>query len=158
MKLTGLARVPFGLRASLSASMVGLALLVSLVGLIVHTALTMRAAMTASSERAKSVAQQAALLAGRATGEPGASPADVMVRRDRALAALFESSLAGDPTLFDIGVFDGQGYALAHSEPERRPSNSPAPATSSTPSSWPWARRVLLNWCGPARRGLLAGS
>jgi signal transduction histidine kinase len=43
-----------------------------------------------------------------------------MVRRDRALAALFESSLAGDPTLYDIGVFDADGYAIAHSEPERR--------------------------------------
>jgi len=119
-RLTGLTRLPFGLRASLSASMVGLALLVSLVGLTVHTALTMRAMVTASSERARSVAQQAALLAGRATGEPGAPPAEVMVRRDRALAALFESSLAGDPTLYDIGLFDADGYALAHSEPERR--------------------------------------
>ncbi len=126
MSLTRLARIPFGLRASLSASMVGLALLVSLVGLTVHTALTMRATMAASSERAKSVAQQAALLAGRATGEPGASEADVMVRRDRALAALFESSLAGDPTLFDIGVFDADGYALAHSDPERRGRRQPA--------------------------------
>ena len=126
MKLTGFARVPFGLRASLSASMVGLALLVSMVGLIVHTALTMRATMAASSERAKSVAQQAALLTSRASGEPGGSPADVLVRRDRALAALFESSLAGDPTLFDIGIFDAAGYALAHSDPERRGRRQPA--------------------------------
>ena len=126
MGMMGLTRLPFGLRASLSASMVGLALLVSLVGLTVHTALTMRAVLTASSERARSVAQQAALLAGRATGEPGASPAEVMVRRDRALAALFESSLAGDPTLYDIGVFDADGYALAHSEPERRGRRQPA--------------------------------
>jgi signal transduction histidine kinase len=124
-RLTGLTRVPFGLRASLSASMVGLALLVSLVGLTVHTALTMRAVVTASSERAQSVAQQAALLASRATGEPGAPPAEVMVRRDRALAALFESSLAGDPTLYDIGLFDADGYALAHSEPERRGRRQP---------------------------------
>ena len=124
-RLTGLTRLPFGLRASLSASMVGLALLVSLVGLTVHTALTMRAMVTASSERARSVAQQAALLAGRATGEPGAPPAEVMVRRDRALAALFESSLAGDPTLYDIGLFDADGYALAHSEPERRGRRQP---------------------------------
>ena len=100
-----LARLPFGLRASLSASMVGLAMLVSVVGLAVHTGLTMRATVEASSERAKSVAEQAALLAGRATGEPGETPAEVLVRRDRALAALFESALAGDPTLFDIGVF-----------------------------------------------------
>jgi signal transduction histidine kinase len=125
MKLTGLARVPFGLRASLSASMVGLALLISLVGLIVHSALTMRATVTASSERAKSVAQQAALLAGRATDEPVASTAEVLVQRDRALAALFESQLAGDPTLFDIGVFDTDGYAIAHSDPERRSRRQP---------------------------------
>lgn len=129
MKLTslpGLGRLPFGLRASLSASMVGLAMLVSLTGLTVHTALTMRAVVTASSERARSVAQQAALLAGRATGEPGDPPAEVVVRRDRALAALFESALAGDPTLYDIGVFDADGVALAHSEPEKRGRPQPA--------------------------------
>lgn len=119
-------RVPFGLRASLSASMVGLAMLVSIASLAVYMALTMRATLTASSERAHAVAQQAALLAGRATGEPGAAPApEVLVQRDRALAALFESSLAGDPTLYDIGVFDADGYALAHSEPERRGRHQP---------------------------------
>jgi len=111
--------------------MVGLALLVSLVGLSVHTALTLRGTVTASSERAQAVAQQAALLAGRATGEPGDSPAEVMVRRDRALAALFESALAGDPTLLDIGVFDADGYVLAHSQPEKRGlRQAPRPALS----------------------------
>jgi len=125
-RLTGITRLPFGLRASLSASMVGLAMLVSLAGLAVYMALTMRATVTASSERAHAVAQQAALLAGRATGEPGVSPVpEVLVQRDRALAALFESVQAGDPTLYDIGVFDAEGYALAHSEPERRGRQQP---------------------------------
>ncbi|MEK7329376.1 MAG: hypothetical protein AAB113_01100, partial [Candidatus Eisenbacteria bacterium] len=113
-------RLTFGLRASLSASMVGLALLVSLVGLTVHTALTMRATVSASADRAQAVAQQAALLAGRAASQPGADRPASMVRRDRALAALFESALAGDPTLYDLGVFDPQGRALAHSQPDRR--------------------------------------
>jgi len=126
-RLTGLTRLPFGLRASLSASMVGLAMLVSIGGLAVYMALTMRATVTAASERARAVAQQAALLAGRATGEPGGSPVrEVLVQRDRALAALFESALAGDPTLYDIGVFDADGYALAHSEPERKGRRQPS--------------------------------
>jgi signal transduction histidine kinase len=115
-----LARITFGLRASLSASMVVLALLVSLVGLAVHSALTMRATVNASADRAQAVAQQAALLAGRAASQPGADPPAMMVRRDRALAALFESALAGDPTLYDLGVFDPHGRALAHSQPDRR--------------------------------------
>jgi len=124
---TGLTRLPFGLRASLSASMVGLAMLVSIAGLAVYMGLTMRGTLTASSERARAVAQQAALLAGRATGAPSTAPApEVLVQRDRALAALFESSLAGDPTLYDIGVFDADGYALAHSERERRGRHQPA--------------------------------
>jgi len=152
-RFTGLTRLPFGLRASLSASMVGLAMLVSLVGLTVHTALTMRAAVTASSERAGSVAQQAALLAGRATDEPAeprATPAEVKVRRDRALAALFESSLAGDPTLFDIGVFDPQGVALAHSDPERRGLRQPArPAIAELQSGDPLVQALRL--LGPPR-------
>jgi signal transduction histidine kinase len=126
MRRFPLTRVPFGLRASLSASMVGLAMLVSIASLAVYMALTMRGTLTSSSERAHAVAQQAALLAGRATGEPGAAPApEVLVQRDRALAALFESALAGDPTLYDIGVFDADGYALAHSEPERRGRHQP---------------------------------
>jgi signal transduction histidine kinase len=115
-----LARITFGLRASLSASMVLLALLVSLVGLAVHSALTMRATVSASADRAQAVAQQAALLAGRAASQPGADPPAAMVRHDRALAALFESALAGDPTLYDLGVFDPRGRALVHSQSERR--------------------------------------
>lgn len=155
-RLGGFTRLPFGLRASLSASMVGLALLVSLVGLTVHTALTMRAVVTASSERAQSVAQQAALLAGRATdetakpGEPVPPAAEVMLRRDRALAALFESSLAGDPTLFDIGVFDADGYAIAHSEPERRGRRQPVrPAIAELRLGDPLAQALRL--LGPPR-------
>jgi signal transduction histidine kinase len=114
-----LTRLPFSLRASLSASMVGLALLVSLVGISVHTALTIRATVTASADRAQAVAQQAALLANRATSQPEAGTPAERVRDDRALAALFESALAGDPTLFDLGVFDPEGRAIAHSLPER---------------------------------------
>lgn len=131
MKLTGLTRLTrltFGLRASLSASMVGLALLVSLVGLAVYTALTMRATVNASFQRADAVAHQAALLVGRATAAATArtTPAPVLVRRDRALASMFESSLAGDPTLFDLGVFDTEGRALVHSQLERRDERQPA--------------------------------
>ena len=120
MKLSHLTRLTFGLRASLSASMVGLALLVSLVALTVHTALMMRATVNASFERADAVAHQVALLVGRATATAGAVPAPLVVRRDRALASMFESSLAGDPTLYDLGIFDTEGLALAHSQPERR--------------------------------------
>ena len=112
-------RLTFGLRASLSASMVLLALLVSLVGLTVHTALTMRATVSASADRAQAVAHQAALLAGRAASQPGAESPAALVRRDRALAALFESALAGDPTLYDLGVFDPKGRTLAHSRAEQ---------------------------------------
>jgi len=114
-----LTRLPFSLRASLSASMVALALLVSLVGITVHTALTIRTTVNASADRAQAVAQQAALLANRATSQPEAVDPAAAVRDDRALAALFESALAGDPTLFDLGVFDPGGRALAHSQPER---------------------------------------
>jgi signal transduction histidine kinase len=114
-----LARLTFGLRASLTASMVVLALLVSLVGLTVHTALTMRATVNASADRAQAVAQQAALLAGRAASQPGTDSPASMVRHDRALAALFESALAGDPTFYDLGVFDPRGRTLVHSQAER---------------------------------------
>jgi hypothetical protein len=113
-----LSKLTFGLRASLSASMVGLALLVSLVGLAVHSALTVRATISTSAVRAGAAAQQAALLAGRATSQADAAPAEAL-RDDRALTALFESALAGDPTLYDLGVFDTEGRALAHSQPDR---------------------------------------
>jgi signal transduction histidine kinase len=145
-----LARLTFGLRASLSASMVGLALLVSLVGLAVYTALTMRATVSASADRAQAVAQQAALLAGRAASQPGADPPASMVRRDLALAALFESALAGDPTLYDLGVFDPQGRALAHSQPDRRDQvQHPRPALVALRRGGVLGQAVRL--LGPAR-------
>jgi signal transduction histidine kinase len=109
----------FGLRASLSASMVGLALVVSLLGLVVHSGLAVRSTVGSACARAEAVAHQAALLAGRAASSTGGDPA-AAVRHDRALAALFESALAGDPTLYDIGVFDPHGRALAHSQTDRR--------------------------------------
>jgi len=105
-----------GLRASLSASMILLALLVSLVGIGVHTALTMQSTVRAAADRAQAVANQAAMLAGRAASQPGGERPGSAVSRDRALAALFESALAGDPTLFDLGVYDANGRALAHSQ------------------------------------------
>jgi signal transduction histidine kinase len=108
-----------GLRASLSASMVLLALLVSLVGIAVHTALTMQATVRAASDRAQAMAQQSALLASRAASQPGVDRPASAVARDRALAALFESALAGDPTLFDLGVFNPASRALAHSQIEQ---------------------------------------
>jgi signal transduction histidine kinase len=114
-----LSRLTFGLRVSLSASMVGLALLVSLLGLLVHSALTLRATVNTAVDRAQAVAQQAALLAGRAASQHGSERPATMVHRDQALAALFESALAGDPTLFDLGVFDPSGRAIAHTQSDR---------------------------------------
>lgn len=112
-------RRAFGLRASLSASMVGLALLVSLVGLTVHTGLMVRATVSAAAERAGAIARQVALLASRATSRGVAQPATVLLRDDPAVASLFESALAGDPTLYDLGVFDPAGLTIAHSQPGR---------------------------------------
>jgi signal transduction histidine kinase len=111
-------KLPFGLRASLTASMIGLAMLVSLLGLLVHTGLVVRSTVNTACLRADAIAQQAALLAGRATS--ATSDPETAVRRDRALASLFESALAGDPTLYDMGVFDPNGRAMAHSQFERR--------------------------------------
>ncbi|MBI1796172.1 MAG: HAMP domain-containing histidine kinase [Candidatus Eisenbacteria bacterium] len=112
-------KLSFGLRASLTASMIVLALLVSLIGLLVHTGLAVHATVDTACARAEAVAQQVALLAGRAASSTGGDPA-AAVRRDRALVALFESALAGDPTLYDIGVFDPAGRALVHTQSERR--------------------------------------
>ena len=109
MKLT------IGLRASLSASMVALALLISLVAITVHAGLAVRATIALSGERTRAVAHQAAMLASRAANaEPGEPKA--AVRSDAALTSLLESALAGDPTLYDLGVFDAHGLALAHSD------------------------------------------
>jgi signal transduction histidine kinase len=96
--------------------MVGLALLVSVIAIAVHTGLAVRAAIDFSAERTRAAAQQVALLATRAASATP-EPADTL-GNDPALAALFESALAGDPTLFDLGVFDTRGRALAHSTPE----------------------------------------
>ena len=111
-------KFPISLRVSLSASMVGLALVVSLVALVVHAALTVSVTVELAAARAGSIAQQASLLAGRASAATANDPGSA-IRRDRALRSLFESSLAGDPTLFDAGVFDSKGRALAHSQPDR---------------------------------------
>jgi signal transduction histidine kinase len=115
--------IPIGLKASLSASMVALALLVSIVAAAIQTGLVVTSTVSQAVSRAEAVGQQAALLArAAAAGRP--DPA-VGVRRDRALRALFESALAGDPTLFDIGVFDARGRALIHSLPERAGQTQP---------------------------------
>src|SRR5258706_8901008 len=75
------------------------------------------------------MARQAALGASRAAGQRGADRPASAVARDRALAALFESALAGDPTLFDIGVFNPAGRALAHSQIEQVGRITPARPT-----------------------------
>jgi hypothetical protein len=111
-------KFPFSLRASLSASMVGLALVVAMVAVAVHVALTVRVTVDLAAERAHAVAEQATLLATRASAGKAKDPS-AAIRRDRALPALFESSLAGDPTLFDAGVFDANGRALVHSQADR---------------------------------------
>ena len=108
----------FSLRASLSASMVGLALLIAALAIVVHTALSIRATVEQSADRAQALAQEAALLASGAANAKPLHP-NAAIRADRALAALFESALAGDPTIYDLGVFDAEGFALVHSEPAK---------------------------------------
>src|SRR6185295_12433316 len=54
-------KFPISLRVSLSASMVGLALLVAGVALLVHVALTVSATVDLAASRASAVAQQASL-------------------------------------------------------------------------------------------------
>ena len=103
-----------GLRASLTAWMVGLALLVSGIAVTVHLGLEVRNTIVRAAERTDALAQQIALLAGRAVASPAGVAA---VRDDRALTALFESAIAGDPTLLDLGVYDARGLALTHSDP-----------------------------------------
>jgi signal transduction histidine kinase len=138
----------FGLRASLTASLIALALVVSVVGLAVHTGLAVRSTVNQAAIRAEAVAQQVALLAGRAASV-SADPI-AAVRRDRALTALFESALAGDPTLFDLGVFDGEGRALAHSQPDRRGTVQPArPLLAELRGGGPIGQTVRL--LGPPR-------
>lgn len=109
-------RMPFSLRVSLSASMVGLALVIAGVAIAVHAALAIRGTVDLSADRAQALAQQAALLAsGSANANPN-NPTSA-IQSDRALGALFESALAGDPTIYDLGVFDADGFSLVHSEP-----------------------------------------
>jgi signal transduction histidine kinase len=109
-------RLPFSLRASLSASMVGLALLIAGLAIVVHAALSIRGTVEQSADRAQALAQEAALLASGAANAKPLHP-NSAIQSDRALAALFESALAGDPTIYDLGVFDADGFSLIHSEP-----------------------------------------
>ena len=120
-------KFPFGLRVSLSASMVGLALLVAFVAIAVHAGLAVKGTVEMSATRAATLAQQAALLASDAANSSPVNPT-AAIQSDRALRALFGSALAGDPTIFDLGVFDADGFALIHTDPakvafevERRP-------------------------------------
>lgn len=105
-----------GLRVALTGWMLGLALLVAGLAIAVHTALEVQDTVSHAAERTRAVAQQVTLLAGRAAAEPG-GPAGMA--QDRALRALFESSLAGDPTLLDLAVYDARGMAIAHSDSTR---------------------------------------
>ncbi len=111
-------RLPFGLRASLFASMVGLALLVAVIAIVVHAALEIHGTVQSSAERAKALAQQAALLASGAANATPVNPT-AAIQGDRAVAALFESALAGDPTIYDLGVFDADGFALVHTRADK---------------------------------------
>jgi signal transduction histidine kinase len=108
-------RVKVGLRASLSASMVGLALGVALLAIAVHTALAIHGTIALSAERAQALARQAAWLASQAA-ERRSDPLAAF-RDDRALKALFDSAIAGDPTVYDLGLFDASGRAVIHSQP-----------------------------------------
>jgi signal transduction histidine kinase len=108
--------VNLGIRVALTGWMVGLALLVSGLAIAVHTALEVHDTISHAADRTQAVTQQVALLAGRAAAEPG-GPAGMA--KDRALRALFETSLAGDPTLLDLAVYDSRGIAIAHSDSTR---------------------------------------
>lgn len=108
-------KFPTGLRVWLTLSMAAIALLVSLIAIAVHTGLEVHGTVKRAAERTRAAAQQAAFLAGRAATE--ASGDVTVLRTDRALAALFESALAGDPTLLDLTVVDPSRIAIAHSNP-----------------------------------------
>lgn len=105
-----------GLRVALTGWMVGLALLISTLAIAVHTALEVSDTIAHAVDRTRAVAQQVALLAGRAAAGPGGVAA---MPDDRALRSLFEASLAGDPTLLDLAVYDARGLAIAHSDTSR---------------------------------------
>ena len=108
-------RIPTGLRVWLTLSMAAIALMVSLIAIAVHTGLEVHGTVKRAADRTRAAAQQAAFLAGRAATE--ASGDVTVLRTDRALAALFESALAGDPTLLDLAVIDPSHIAIAHSNP-----------------------------------------
>jgi signal transduction histidine kinase len=109
-----------GLRGWLSLAMAGLALVVALLATAIYSAFAVRATVTASAERARALAQEAAVLSSHAASGLSADDAVRAVGRDPLLAGLFRSSLASDPTLIDMGVFDPAGRAMAHSQPDRR--------------------------------------
>jgi signal transduction histidine kinase len=108
--------VSVGLRVALTGWMVGLALVVAGLAIAVHTGLEVHDTVSHAAERTRAVAQQVALLAGRAAAQPGDKET---LSQDRALRALFETSLAGDPTLLDLAVYDAHGIAVAHSDSAR---------------------------------------
>jgi len=111
-------KLPISLRASLSASMVGLALLVALIAIAVHAGLAVKGTVQQSVDRARALAQQAALVASSAANASPVNP-NAAIQGDRGLAALFESALAGDPTIYDLGVFDADGFALIHTDRQK---------------------------------------
>jgi signal transduction histidine kinase len=110
-------KLPFSLRASLSLSMVGLALLVASLAIGVHLALAVHGIVQATADRSRALAQQTAWLAGRAAGASSA-PVRTTIRRDPSLQALFESAVAGDATVYDLAIVDDSGNALIHSQPD----------------------------------------
>ena len=109
-----------GLRGWLSVAMAGLALVVAVLATAIYSAFAVRATVGASAERARALAQEAAVLSSRAASGLSAEEAIRAVGSDPLLAGLFRSALASDPTLIDMGVFDPRGRALAHSLPDRR--------------------------------------
>jgi len=107
-------KLPFSIRASLSLSMVGLAVLVAVLAIGVHMALAVQGIVHASAERSRALAQQTAWLASRVA--PTGRSAESAIRNDRALEALFESALAGDPTVYDLAIVDRRGTVLIQSQ------------------------------------------
>jgi signal transduction histidine kinase len=112
--------VKVGLRAWLTLSMAGLALLVALLATAIYTVFAVRATVEASAQRARAVADEAAVLSSQAASGLAVEEARLRVGEDPLLRGLFRSALASDPTLIDMGVFDPRGRALAHSLPARR--------------------------------------
>jgi hypothetical protein len=107
-------KLPFSLRASLSLSMVGLALLVAFLAIGIHLTLAVHGVVQSSVDRSQALAEQTAWLASSAA-HGSSRPIAESIARDRALRSLFQSALAGDPTILDLSVVDGAGRALLHS-------------------------------------------